>query len=303
MHIYSGTIKGTMNVITNLLVLLIVTSFILPASAIMYASGSTDNGDSSSGGSTDNGDNGDDSSSGGSTDNGDSSSGGSTDNGDSSSDGSTDNGDDSSSGGSTDNGDSSSDGSTENNTASRSGFRESNDTGNATQESNSTGNAYCETCNNDIYNGTGDLKSMVLAVHNRERAAVGVPDLVWNNALAADAQTWAEHLATLGKIIHCSQVPGCDPKNEGENIASGGHTTTVPIAQNMQGWVAEKNVFQGLPSATGTDVVGHYTQMIWKSTTDVGCGTASGGPNDNQGWDILVCRYLPWGNTGPNPFE
>ena len=46
-----------MNLITNLLVLLIVTSLILPASAIMYASGSTDNGDdSSSGGSTDNGD-------------------------------------------------------------------------------------------------------------------------------------------------------------------------------------------------------------------------------------------------------
>ena len=86
MHIYSGAIKGTMNAITNLLVLLIVTSFILPASAIMYASGSTENNDDSSSGSTDNGD---DSSSGGSNgDNGDdSSSGGSTDNGDDSSSG------------------------------------------------------------------------------------------------------------------------------------------------------------------------------------------------------------------------
>jgi uncharacterized protein YkwD len=173
----------------------------------------------------------------------------------------------------------------------------------ASQVSNNTGNAYCETCNNDIYYGGGDLKSMVLAVHNRERAAVGVPPLVWSDTLAADAQAWAEVLAKQGQIVHCAQVPGCDPKNQGENLASGGHTTTVPIAQNMQGWVAEKNVFQGLPSATGTQVVGHYTQMIWKSTTEVGCGTASGGPDDYRGWDILVCRYLPWGNTGPNPFE
>ena len=151
-----------MNAITTLLVLLIVTSFILPASAIMYASGSTDNNDDSSGGSTDNGD---DSSSSGSTDNGDngddSSSGGSTDNGD--------NGDDSSSGGSTEKimvttivww-------STENNAASPSGFRESNDTGNATQESNNTGGNNTGTAQADFYNG-------ILEVHNSERAAVGV---------------------------------------------------------------------------------------------------------------------------------
>ena len=60
---------------------------------------------------------------------------------------------------------------TENNAAPRSGFR----------LSNNTGNAYCDSCNNDIYNGSGDLKDMVLAVQNRERAAVGVPPLVWSD--------------------------------------------------------------------------------------------------------------------------
>ena len=43
MHIYTGIIKGTMNRITNLLVLLIVTSLFLPATAIMYVSGSPEN--------------------------------------------------------------------------------------------------------------------------------------------------------------------------------------------------------------------------------------------------------------------
>jgi uncharacterized protein YkwD len=300
MHIYSGTIKAMMNPITNLLVLLIVTSMILPASAIMYASGSTENNDDSSGGSTDNGDNGDDSSSGGSTDNGDdSSSGGSTDNGDdSSSGGSTDNGDDSSSGGSTENNAASGSESTENNATSRSGFRESND----------TGNAYCETCNNDIYNGTGDLKDMVLAVHNRERAAVGVPPLVWNDALAADAQDWANRQAANGTLKHCIETPGWEKIEscthvEGENLAyRSGVPTTVPLAQMQQGWISEKNNYHGGPyddtQFASQGVYGHYTAIVWRTTTDVGCATASG-----NNTDILSCRYTPPGNyNGALPY-
>jgi uncharacterized protein YkwD len=137
--------------------------------------------------------------------------------------------------------------------------------------------------------------NMVVAVHNRERAAVGVPPLVWSDKLAADAKPWAEHLAAIGKLVHDTEhLPTL---GEGENLASGGHTTTVPIAQNMQGWIAEKNSYQGKPSATGTNVTGHYTQMVWRNTKEVGCATASGGPNDWRGWDILVCRYSPPGNT------
>jgi uncharacterized protein YkwD len=48
--------------------------------------------------------------------------------------------------------------------------------------------AYCKSCNDDIYNGTGDFASMILAGHNRERALLGVAPLVWNNELASRAQ-------------------------------------------------------------------------------------------------------------------
>jgi uncharacterized protein YkwD len=170
------------------------------------------------------------------------------------------------------------------------------------QVSNNTGNAYCESCNNDIYNGGGDLKSMVLAVHNRERAAVGVPALVWNDDIAATAQIYANYLWSTGKFEHrTTEYLTTHPNDSavwGENLAARhGAPTTVPIAQNMQGWVAEKNVFQGLPSATGTNVVGHYTQMVWNSTKEVGCATATG-----NNYDVLVCRYSPPGNTGGNPY-
>jgi hypothetical protein len=37
--------------------------------------------------------------------------------------------------------------------------------------------------------------------------------------------------------------------------------------------------------------VGHYTQIIWPHTTEIGCGVASGADRD-----FLVCRYAPTGN-------
>jgi uncharacterized protein YkwD len=152
-----------------------------------------------------------------------------------------------------------------------------------------------------------DLANMVLAVHNRERAAIGVPPvdpLVWSDKLAADAKVWAEHLATTGEFVHDTEhLPTL---GEGENLAAmswtGSHNTTVPIAQNMQGWVAEKNSYQGLPSATGTNVTGHYTQMVWRNTKEIGCATATSTASGG-GRDILVCRYSPPGNiVGKKPY-
>jgi len=163
----------------------------------------------------------------------------------------------------------------------------------SSQESSNTGNAAQGASNNG---NTADIVNTVLAVHNRERAAVGVPDLAWSDQLAAGAKTWAEHLATTGQFAHDPNIV-----NVGENIA--GFNPSKGISAPGEGlslWVTEKNNYHGGPASLVAPVTGHYTQMVWKNTKEVGCGTASGGGHP---YSILVCRYSPPGNyRGQAPY-
>lgn len=148
---------------------------------------------------------------------------------------------------------------------------------------------------------TLNFESRVLAAHNRERTMLGVAPLRWNPALARDAGAWAEHLTRVGYLVHYQEAPG-DPDPEGENLWAG--TRGYYNLESMVGlWAAEKKVFRpGIfpaNSRTGDlEDVGHYTQMVWRSSQEVGCALAHG-RND----DFLVCRYAEGGNViGERPF-
>jgi uncharacterized protein YkwD len=144
--------------------------------------------------------------------------------------------------------------------------------------------------------GTSAFTSDILTTHNSYRSAVGVAPLTWSDSLARDAQAWANQLASTGAFNHAQNT------GQGENLARG--TSGAYSAKALVDlWGAEKRFFkQGIfpnVSTTGNWAdVGHYTQIVWRNTTQVGCGLASGGGNDT-----LVCRYSPPGNfTGQAPF-
>jgi hypothetical protein len=131
--------------------------------------------------------------------------------------------------------------------------------------------------------------TLLLSLHNAQREAVGVPPLKWSERLAEGAQHWAETLASLNQMQH-SHTSGV-----GENLAVWwGHHVSYDDLIGM--WVKEKDAFQpGLFPAVSTtgdwQTVAHYTQMIWRDTTEVGCGIAYNGRTD-----FLVCWYGPEGN-------
>jgi hypothetical protein len=139
----------------------------------------------------------------------------------------------------------------------------------------------------------------ILAAHNRERLELGLQPLNWSDALARSAQEWADHLASTGRFEHAPERPDAP---EGENLWAGTKGYFSPEAM-VDAWVREKRFFKPgvFPnnSTTGTfEDVGHFTQIVWRATTEVGCAEASSSTED-----ILVCRYADPGNyIGEPPF-
>jgi hypothetical protein len=133
----------------------------------------------------------------------------------------------------------------------------------------------------------------ILKAHNRYRQEVGVPNLVWSADLAKSAQKWADHLASLGgeTLMHDDRRK----HGQGENLAMG-TADAYSLSELVAGWGEEKQYFQAgkFPNVSKTrnwQDVGHYTQIVWRDTKQVGCAKATAGGND-----ILVCRYLSPGN-------
>lgn len=136
----------------------------------------------------------------------------------------------------------------------------------------------------------GPFGQRVLSIHNSERAAVGAPSLRWSVELEKGATEHAQLLARTGRLAHAPREGrGIARENLSQGLLGWGPD------QLMQNWLNEKGNFRGgvYPDVCsgGWSQCSHYTQIIWPGTTDVGCGTATGG---RFSW--LVCRYSPGGN-------
>ena len=132
----------------------------------------------------------------------------------------------------------------------------------------------------------------ILAAHNAERSAVGLPPLVWDNALAAGAASWAQEMARTGVFDHSDRHAR---RGIGENIWSGPRGAYNP-EQMVALWISDKRSFTPgiFPNTSRTGNwydASHYTQIIWPNTKRVGCAIAS-----NASTDYFVCRYSPAGN-------
>jgi hypothetical protein len=125
------------------------------------------------------------------------------------------------------------------------------------------------------------FQQRILATHNQEHLELGLEPLSWNDALARSAQQWADHLAATNRFEHAPENPLAP---QGENLWAGTKGYFEPEAM-VDAWVREKRFFQPgvFPnnSTTGNvEDVGHFTQIVWRATTEVGCAEATSTQED-----------------------
>ena len=145
----------------------------------------------------------------------------------------------------------------------------------------------------------------VVRAHNAWRRRAGVPPLGWAADLATRAQARAEILAAHG----CALEHGPLPEDVGENLFRVGPLQVkgrkderfgVTATQVVDAWGAESADYSAADDTCAWNrQCGHYTQIVWATTRDVGCGM-SVCPTLGQVW---VCNYRPRGNirTGGRP--
>uniref|UniRef100_A0A0K0E6K0 SCP domain-containing protein n=1 Tax=Strongyloides stercoralis TaxID=6248 RepID=A0A0K0E6K0_STRER len=136
----------------------------------------------------------------------------------------------------------------------------------------------------DTRNNFYDMKRRMYLQTNDYRSLHGVPKLEINETLAYEAQQYANKLADIDQLVH-------DKKNRendwGENLAMGSPT----IANFAVKWWYDEIKDYDFNNHGFKSGIGHFTQLIWKDSKQVGCGVASNGNHV-----YVVCKYYPAGN-------
>lgn len=138
--------------------------------------------------------------------------------------------------------------------------------------------------------GNDDQVTVALSAHNQVRARYNLPPLRWSPRLADAAAKWADFLISEHRFEH-------DRLPYGQNLYEIVNGTAGPSTV-VDAWASEAAVYDYARNTCMGPHCGHYTQLVWKSTVEVGCASARSG--NRQVW---VCNYDPPGNyAGERPF-
>lgn len=148
-------------------------------------------------------------------------------------------------------------------------------------------------------------KLSALKVHNDARKEVGVAPLVWSEKLEQQALKYAKQIARTNNYKHSNT-------KDGENLAmfyeyeeSNKVKTYIysdtPLYDASMAWYEEIKDYKysKIKRFRIGPKIGHYTQMVWKDTKEVGIASAI----SKNGKVYVVARYYPVGNyLGEYPY-
>jgi pathogenesis-related protein 1 len=145
----------------------------------------------------------------------------------------------------------------------------------------------------------------LLDAHNRVRAAAqpapvpALEPLSWSDAAAQAAGDWARGCAWY-------HDPTLSARGLGQNLYAASYPPTPDGV--VASWASEAADYdRATNTCAPAKVCGHYTQLVWRSTRQVGCATVrctTGSPFPGGGaWWYVACDYAPPGNyVGQRPY-
>nr|XP_039264930.1 uncharacterized protein LOC120340675 [Styela clava] len=136
-----------------------------------------------------------------------------------------------------------------------------------------------------------EFEEACIKAHNEYRKCHNANGLERDTKLTSMAQEWANKLAKRGRLEHSNN------RGFGENVAftSKSDPSGLEIAKMWYDEIKDYNYRN--PGFAGN--TGHFTQVVWKGTTQVGIGIATGSKGT-----FVVANYKPAGNiTNPGYFK
>ncbi|ODM87113.1 Golgi-associated plant pathogenesis-related protein 1 [Orchesella cincta] len=130
-----------------------------------------------------------------------------------------------------------------------------------------------------------DINAIALEEHNKFRSQHGIDPLSSDEKLQSVAQTFADYLASSDKLYHSSDI------QYGENLAGiSTQDKETALKEAIQAWYNEISNydFQNPRYSIRGLKAGHFTALVWKTTTKVGVGMAW---NPKRRWWVVVANY------------
>lgn len=142
----------------------------------------------------------------------------------------------------------------------------------------------------DDFNSLEAFKKSILAEHNAKRALHSAGSLTWNETLYEYASNYADEYScpSNGALTHSGGPYG---ENLGAGYSSGKATVDAWYDENSQ---------YSYSSPGFNEATGHFTQVIWASTTQLGCAYKK---CDSDFGYYVVCEYYPPGNVVGNTWR